>query len=139
MDLINSWMWAQEPDESDNDYRHRRQRQASEFLDYRRAHGNCYMVQMSPTEAKPMWEDEIDIERLKSEITMDFGVALDCPLCQPFDYRNPMAEVERRHICKIINPNYDGGFADKSGVYAKCACLSRGAKRERLKFRGRTK
>jgi len=106
--------------------------QLKEWSDTVRRHGNCYMVKFGAEDIRPMWEDQINIGELARAIEQPAFTVLDCPLCQPYDLSG-----ERNYLTRIIHPKYPEGFVDKTGVWIKCACLTKGESRKYLKFKGR--
>jgi len=137
-ELLISTTWETKENEPQEIYATRMEIQKQEFRDMRYRHGNCYMVKFADGDIRPMWEDQIDREKLRQSVYTPTGIPLDCPLCQPYDYWDSIASrfTERRYLTKIIHFRYPEGFIDKEGVWTKCPCLIKGEDRKRLKFLG---
>jgi hypothetical protein len=111
--------------------------QTQEWQNTVRQHGNIYLIKFGENDIRVLQEDQIDIEELVKQIVQPIYVALDCPLCQPYDHFDvqTMQYVERRYLTKIVYPKYPEGFIDKEGVWCKCCCTLKGERRKWLKFR----
>jgi len=128
--MINSYEWIQEPGEQGDAFIARNRLQLQQFSDMVNRRGLCYVVKLCDGSIRAMWEDEINISKLKEEVSVPFGAASSCPLCQPYD-----SEGNRRmFMARIIDPRYPNGFIDTDGIATKCVCIYKGVKRERLKF-----
>lgn len=137
-ELLISTAWEAKENESQEIYTIRIEQQKQEFRNMRYRHGNCYMVKFNEGDIRPMWEDQMNLEKLRQEVYTPTGIPLDCPMCQPYDHWDPVTLrfTERRYLTKIIHFRYPEGFIDKEGVFTKCPCLIKGENRKRLKFLG---
>lgn len=129
--------WLQDKDEGTNAHIVRLKIQNLQLRQLRQQHGLCYLIKIGIGKHKVMWEDEINPIKLKAELTAPDTLSWDCPLCQPYDIWESRLEVKenRRYLCKIVDPTYREGCADEEGVFMKCPCLTKGARRQALKFR----
>ena len=135
-DLLISSTWAQGPEENNKAYYIRTASQNNAFRQLQRTHGKCYMIKYDDGDTRPMWEDQINITKLKKEIKDPLGNEYDCPLCQPYDMWDSLfsKHLPRLYLTKIIIPRYSDGFIDVGGTWQKCHCLAKGEERRRLKF-----
>lgn len=136
-DLLTSIEWEQQPNETIEIYMARTETQKETWRLMVRHRGQCYMVKFGDNDIRPMWEDQIDTGKLAEIIKSPIGMPLDCPLCQPYDNFDNVANIyrNRRYMTKIINQRYPEGFVDREGVWIKCPCLKKGEDRKYLKFK----
>lgn len=131
--LIYSRHWIQKEGEEFSAYIARCDLQQKQFDMLMKRKGFCFMIKFGIDDVRPMWECDIDITELMKIIILP-KVAIDCPLCQPYDDE---VTKERTFMTRIIDPGYPNGFADTDGVLHKCVCIYKGRKREMLKFKHR--
>lgn len=138
IEFLSSENWQRKKDETIEIYHARIESQKTTWHNMCKQHGNMYMVKFGEEDTRPMWEDQINVEELVSQLPSPSGRPLDCPLCQPYDTFNYELGkyLVRRFLTKIINPNYPEGFIDKEGVWIKCPCIIKPEKRKYLKFQG---
>lgn len=134
MQLVNSIAWALEPGEDMLSHTDRKIEQTQHFNKTCRERGSYYVIKIDANTTIGMWEDEIGINELREKIAPGSARDVQCPLCQPYDHRNAAGVIERRYLCRIVKPEYEA-FLDTGGVFAPCACISKGRAREMLKFR----
>lgn len=140
-ELAVSTAWLAKEGEDIDIYRTRIEMQRQTWRDAVRHKGQLYLIKFNDFDIRPMWEEQIDAEKLRGEVYSPLSMPLDCPLCQPYDHFDISinAYAERRYLTKIVNQRYPEGFIDKEGVWVKCACILKGEARKWLKFKNMTK
>jgi len=133
--------WQIKPNEDTEVFKLRIELQTQEWQRMVRQHGHLYMIRFGENDIRPTQEDQIDTAELVKLIVQPVFIALDCPLCQPYDHFDihTSSYSDRRYLTKIVHPRYPEGFIDKDGVWTKCPCLIKGEDRKWLKFKGTRK
>lgn len=130
--------WERKPDEDIEQFRNRTEEQKRNLYLLKKQRGPCFMVKFGDDDIRPMWADQIEMQKLMQEIRTPVGSPVQCPLCQPYDAWDGFNRIDenRRMFCKVVDPKYHNGCADEIGVYAKCVCLMSITKRGNIPFKG---
>jgi hypothetical protein len=137
IDLLERVQWIRGEDEKAENFINRIRLQEQQFVNMKRSQGRCFMIKFGLDDIRPMWENQINIMDLKELIRTPLDTHWDCPLCQPYDAWTGLTDMDnnRRFLCRIVAPRYEGGCIDEEGTYSKCVCILKPKHRSRLKFK----
>lgn len=137
IELMERRSWTKVDGERPETYIQRIKLQTQHMVNFRLSRGSCYMIKFGEDDIRPMFEDQISISKLKQELRTPVNTHWDCPLCQPYDNWTGLADIEnnRRFLCRIVSPKYEGGAIDEEGTYTKCVCILRAKYKKGLKFK----